>query len=273
MNIVVTIFFTCAIITTLQTQTIPATNQSWKEDLQLKFNNHLDLLRTIINQGETLDEIKDFERYFTQLEQWVATTIDQLSSPQDACYQALITKLSTISQLIEAQQHAESSLKELLGNTTTLSYALPRIRLSLLYEINVLLTQNMSSQNAALQAAQKAARCIAEKENISTLENILELDEKTCNESKQALKQKLVYKLEKARKENLELQTDIVQNGQRSRALQQQNKLLKDKVDAVKKIILNDGTVLAPFSEQEQAKRSFIELELTHSTGEDSPKK
>ncbi|MFA6263598.1 MAG: hypothetical protein WCW33_03470 [Candidatus Babeliales bacterium] len=262
-------------ITFLNTQTPEATtNQQWKEDVQKKFTEYLTFLRSIIDQGETSEEIKDFAQYFTQLESWFTTTLAQLSSPTDSNYEVLTAKMNALAQLIEAQKSAEVSLKSMVGNAATIAEVFPRLRLSLLYEINLLLSKKMNVHDAALKAAQNAARCIPEKEDLARLENIIEINLRSCIEEKNALKQKLVRELEQAGKENLSLQTHALQNAQKFSIIQEHVKNLKLGIEQMERVTTQqDGGSSTIISEPEQARRAFIELELTQSIDKEAPKK
>jgi hypothetical protein len=248
-------------------------NQSWKNDLQKQFDAHLSFLRSIINQGESSEEVKDFAQHFTQLENWFATTLAQLSLPEGKIYEQINEKVRALAQLVAAQQSAEANLKSMVHDAATIAAALPRLRLTLLYEINLLLTKNMSLHDAALQAAQKAARCIPEKEELAKLENIIEINMRACNEAKNALKQKLVRELELAYKENLSLQTHTLQNAQRFSIIQEQAQKLRLGAEHIERITTQGGAAPVILSEPEQARRAFIELELTQSTEKEEQKK
>jgi hypothetical protein len=262
-------------ITFLNAQSPAATtNQQWKEDLQKKFTEYLTFLRSIIDQGETSEEIKDFAQYFTQLESWFTSTLAQLASPTDPTYEQITAKMNALAQLIEAQKSAEASLKSMVSNTATIAEVFPRLRLSLLYEINLLLSQKISAHDAALKAAQKAARCIPEKEDLAKLENMIEINLRSCNEEKNALKQKLVRELEQAVKENLSLQTQTLQNAQRFSIIQEHVKNLKLGIEQMERITTQqDGGSSTILSEPEQARRAFTELELTQMIEKEAPKK
>jgi hypothetical protein len=262
-------------ITFVNTQS-PTTsiNQQWKEDVQKKFTEYLTFLRSIIDQGETSDEIKDFAHYFTQLENWFTTTLAQLSSPTAPAYEQITAKMNALAQLIDTQKSAELTLKSMIGSATTITEVFPRLRLSLLYEINLLLTKNISAHDAALKAAQHAARCIPEKEDIAKLENMIEINLRSCNEEKQALKQKLVRELEQADKENLSLQTQTLQNAQRFSIIQEHVKNLKLGIEQMEHVTTQqDGGSSKTLSESEQARRAFIELELTQLVEKEPAKK
>jgi hypothetical protein len=257
--------FTTITATLLSTQP-PSTNQQWKDDLQKKFTAHLTYIRTIIDHGETSEEIKDFAQHFTQLENWFKTTLTQLASPADKPYEQIKAKVDMLIQLVDAQKSAEATLKSMLHDATTIAEALPLLRLSLLYEINLLLTKNINVHEAALTAAQHAAQCIPEKEGIAKLENIIELNLKACNEEKKALKHKLVNELEKTYKEKLALQAQALENAKRFSIIQEQAHKIKLGAE-------QGGATPLNLSEPEQAQRAFIELELTQSSEKEEQKK
>ncbi len=252
------------------TQSITASEQSWKESLQKSFDTHLSFLRAIVEQAESPTEVADFSRYFDRLSSWFTTTLASMTSLTDPLYEQLNDKIQALARLVNIQKNAESTLNSMLVSSATVAEMLPRLRLALLYEINMLLNQSITDRDAALQAAQKTARathCVSEKEEINKLNAIIDINLRSYQEEKNALKQALVRKLEKAHKKNLDLQVQTLQQSQR---VQQQTEALKFNASRIGQIAGEDGTQLAgkdKASEAEQARRAFLELELTQSSG------
>jgi len=243
---------------------------NWKESLQKSFDTHISFLRAIIDQAESPAEIKDFSGYFDRLISWFTTTIANISSPTDPLYEQLNDKVQALTRLVGIQKNAESTLTSMIVSSATVAEMFPRLRLALLYEINMLLNQSITDHEAALQAAQKtarAARCVTEKEEINKLNAIIDINLKSYQEEKKALKQALVSKLEKTYKKNLDLHVQTLQQSQR---IQQQTEALKLNASRIGHIAGEDGT--SPMekdagAEAEQAQRTFLELELTQSNG------
>lgn len=262
---------TCAHISHLiATQPIITSEQGWKESLQKSFDTNLSFLRAIIEQAESPTEVAEFSGYFDRLSSWFTTTLASLTLPTDPLYEQLNDKVQALARLAGIQKRAESTLNSMLVSSATVAEMLPRLRLALLYEINMLLSKSITDHDAALQAAQKTARathCVSEKEEINKLNAIIDINLKSYQEEKNALKQTLIRKLEKAHKKNLDLQVQTLQQSQR---IQQQTEALKFNASRIGHIAGDDVAQLAEKDkspEAEQARRAFLELELTQSSG------
>ncbi len=266
--------FACAHTTRLiGTQPATVRELDWKESLQKSFDTHITFLHTIIEQAESPTEVKDFSGYFDRLSSWFNTTLASAPSPTGPLYEQLTNKVQSLARLVGIQKNAESTLTSMVMPSATIAEMLPRLRLALLYEINMLLNQAITDRDAALQAAQKTARathCVTEKEEINKLNAIIDINIKSYQEEKKALKQALVRKLEKAYKESLDLQARMLQQSQR---IQQQADTLKFNASRIGQIAGEEGANLTQknkASAAEQARRTFLELELTQSNGNDN---
>jgi len=228
---------------------------SWKDRMRKEFDGSIAYLQDIITQGESAQEAEDFLSRFREQSLWfdnVLATTHQQTGPQ---YYQLDQKKTALSNIVLTHKDAEKILKariQLLEQPKEYK----KLRLNLLYEINDFMQQKGRAGTAAV-----ASTSLTEKEKENLVERVLQPGAKPQEEpvkkqddvekklqetqvqldvtqkritqleqhlqssavaSVQQFKQRYVPKFEALSKENIELNTILMDTNQKLVSLKQQ---------------------------------------------------
>jgi hypothetical protein len=263
-----------------------APSQAWKETLVQSFSKDIALLKDIILQGETPQQADDFAKRLDQQMNWFDTTLASTHAPTDASYYVLHQKQQALDHLVTAQQQAEKILNRVQDDTKDLNFK--RLRLMALYDINDALQKKSADGVAAVAATELSNEEIAQivsqlieraktpqptapmvqakatqptqhvEEPKHTQEPLLTQEQNTFQQAKmiaqaeESIKRLFIPKLEALSKENLNLQTILMDT-------QQKMTQLNDKVTQSEhklKVALDQEHALRM---QAQARMSLVE--------------
>lgn len=235
-------------------------DRSWKERLNKDFSENLMYLENVILQGETAQEAEDFIKRFRSQMQWFRSTLAATNNQQDIAYYQLHQKTAALANIVGAHKKTLVSLKNKLSSEEYLLPEYNKLKLIALYEINSLIQQKNGDGIAAIAATTLSkddiqnivATVLAEahRQNAGMPASIIHDNTLTTPETKNftyaqhpttiqqslqlpkiptyaSIPPALIDRIEETSKENLQLQTIILDKDQKITDLKQENRLLQ----------------------------------------------
>ena len=113
-------------------------NEEWRTKVFEQFNTDTALVKQIIIEGETPDQISDFITHFNKQTLWLDQTLRDTRVPNDASYKKLMDKRGALNKIVDAQKKADALLQDITRKTMLADNHYKKIRLMALYDLNVL---------------------------------------------------------------------------------------------------------------------------------------
>jgi hypothetical protein len=230
---------------------------SWKELMRDEFSELLSYMQEIIINGEDSYEAQDFLTKLNQQAIVLDTVLSTTKHPSENAYVKLEQKKSALENIVNTQKEAETLLQDQIQIRGISQPNYNKLRLLLLYEINLQMHKKSKNGLSALaatklseeekkevvgkaiqeglliakQATEKTPTQIAitsfqkEKEMLSLTEELSKTKKLLENEQREKMnvKTNAHQKLEAISRENLELQTIIIDNNQKLASFKEQD--------------------------------------------------
>ncbi|MBX9830965.1 hypothetical protein K2X40_03330 [Candidatus Babeliales bacterium] len=133
----------------------------WRNKISKDFYNDMSFMKSIITEGETIDQVDDFAQRFKKQNLWFDQTLSSTRSMADQSYKQLLDKQATLQSIVQAQKKADLFLDKMSAKIALSDAQKKKARLTILYDINERIQQ--------------------EREKTGSLERPVDLDQETVN--------------------------------------------------------------------------------------------
>ena len=222
--------------------------QDWKTAMRQEFLRALTYVQSIVIQGETPEETKDFLTYFNNQVVWLDKALESARALEDPVLNKLKQQKDILENVVRAQKETEIILQDNLVNIIITSPRYAILRLMLLYEINSAMQQDGKGDIAPSiltvlsdDQKQQIVDKILQKEDMRT-QDILGMQKETFGLAEKQLQDQLeeaLNRLKKAEQETLALEAA---HRERLQVLQKEHfdqteKLLQNKAEEAQALL------------------------------------
>jgi hypothetical protein len=114
-------------------------SSEWKNDLSKQFFADTSYVRKIILDGESLDEINDFNKKLSEQNFWFDNTLNSTCYVGDQNYAMIVQKQEQLHQIVQIQKKADMHFQKLLASIPLEQEQINKIRMTILYDLNSLI--------------------------------------------------------------------------------------------------------------------------------------